>query len=99
MRNNEMTDFIIKKYQEDEQIMIQLFVQWAKNNQLNSQELYKQAYPHQAKNKALQDVLDSVEPIDLEIDTATLIHLLQLFGNDDLAYVVSNKAEEMDLSN
>ncbi len=90
-----MTEYIIQKYQEDEQIMIQLFVQWCKNQEIDPIVLYHKAYPAQNTNEAMNVIIDQNEPLELEIDTGTLIEVLQLFGNDDLAFVVSEEEERL----
>lgn len=91
MDQQTITDYIIQKYQEDEQIMIQLFVQWCQNLEVDPFTLYQKAYPSQAINEAMKAVIDNNEQVDLEIDSSTLIEVLQLFGNDDLAFVVSEE--------
>jgi hypothetical protein len=95
MDQQAITEYIIQKYQEDEQIMIQLFVQWCQNHEIDPFVLYKKAYPTQGVNEAMTVVIDQNEPLDLEIDTSTLIEVLQIFGNDDLAFVVSEEAEKL----
>lgn len=90
-----MTEYIIQKYQEDEQIMIQLFVQWCQNHEIDPFALYQKAYPTQSTNEAMKVIIDQSDPLELEIDTGTLIEVLQLFGNDDLAFVVSEEAERL----
>ena len=96
MDQKKLTEYIIQKYQEDEQIMIQLFVQWCQNNELDPIKLYKIAYPTQPANDALKAVIDNNEPLlDIDIDTGTLIEILQLFGNDDLAYAVSEEGNKL----
>ncbi|MFX3673379.1 MAG: hypothetical protein ACE3JQ_02880 [Paenisporosarcina sp.] len=95
MDQKSITDFIIQKYQEDEQIMIQLFVQWCQNHEVNPFTLYQKAYPTQAVNEAMTSIIDNNEPMDLDIDTSTLIEVLQLFGNDDLVFVVSEEANKL----
>lgn len=91
MDQQTITDYIILKYQEDEQIMIQLFVQWCQNREVDPFTLYQKAYPSQTVNEAMKAVIDNNEQVDLEIDSSTLIEVLQLFGNDDLAFVVSEE--------
>lgn len=90
-----ITEYIIQKYQEDEQIMIQLFVQWCQNHGIDPIVLYQKAYPSQGTNSAMMVIINQTDPLDLEIDTGTLIEVLQLFGNDDLAFVVSEEAEKL----
>lgn len=94
MDQKSITEFIIQKYQEDEQVMIQLFVQWCQNHELNPFTLYQKAYPFQGPNEAIKTIIDSNELMELDIDSGTLIEVLQLFGNDDLAFVVSEAANK-----
>ena len=94
MDQKSITEFIIQKYQEDEQVMIQLFVQWCQNHEIVPFVLYQKAYPSQGPNEAIKTIIDSNESMDLDIDSGTLIEVLQLFGNDDLAFVVSEEANK-----
>ncbi|HEX5564971.1 MAG TPA: hypothetical protein VFX34_08420 [Sporosarcina sp.] len=83
---------IIQKYREDETLMIRLFVQWCLNNELDPHALYKKAYPYQMENAALQEVIESDDGFDdLHIDNETMLDVLQLFGNEDLAFVVTDE--------
>ncbi len=95
MDQKTLTDYIIQKYQEDEQVMIQLFVQWCQHHEIDPFTLYQQAYPTQPINEAIKQIVDNNEPMDLDIDSGTLIEILQLFGNDDLAYVVSEATNKL----
>lgn len=89
-------EFIIKKYQQEEQIMVQLFVQWCMNHQLNPAELYQRAYPGQSQSSSvLTAVIDQTDTEELEIDHETLLDVLQMFGNYDLAFVVSEEIEKL----
>ncbi|SES08785.1 hypothetical protein [Psychrobacillus sp. OK032] len=89
-----MMDKVIRQYQEDENVMIQLFARWCANHQLDALTLYAQAYPQQEKNLLLEKAVEETEEDVLEIDTETLLHVLQLFGNEDLAFVVSEEADK-----
>lgn len=87
---------IIQKYREDETLMIRLFVQWCANNELDPQALYKKAYPEQMENAALQEVIEGDDGFDdLHIDNETMLDVLQLFGNEDLAFVVADEIERL----
>lgn len=88
-------EFIIKKYQQDEAAMIQVFVNWSMRNDLDPVQLYQRAYPSQAKNEALFLAVEEAEPFDMEFGDDTLLELLQMFGNDDLAFVVSEEMEKI----
>ncbi|PIC76742.1 hypothetical protein CSV74_09180 [Sporosarcina sp. P19] len=83
---------IIQKYKDDENLMIRLFVQWCVNHQLNPQALYQQAYPEQQPNSALKEIMENDDGFEeLHIDNETMLDVLQLFGNDDLAFVVADE--------
>ncbi len=87
---------IIKKYQEDEQIMIQLFAQWCKGYDLDANKLYARAYPAQQVNLALQKVLEEMDgDAQINIEDETMLDVLQLFGNDDLAFVITEEIERI----
>jgi len=77
-------------------MMIQLFVQWCINHELNPNELYNKAYPDQQENSALQKVLKEMDDNEkIELGDETLLDVLQLFGNFDLAFVVSEELERI----
>ncbi|WP_337193755.1 hypothetical protein [Halobacillus litoralis] len=83
---------VIRNYQKGEKMMILLFAQWCINHDLDPIAIYKEAYPYQEKNKELIDALEltvSKQESD-HIDSETLLEVLSLYGNDDLAFVVSN---------
>lgn len=84
---------IIENYQNDERMMILVYAQWCINNDLDPTLLYEEAYPNQPKNETLLDILDlTVEKSKSErIEHETLLQILQVFGNDDLAFVVQEK--------
>lgn len=87
---------IIQKYKEDETLMVRLFVQWCANHDLNPQLLYQKAYPEQSANEVLKDVVDSDEGFDeLHIDNETMLDVLQMFGNEDLAFVVADEIQKL----
>lgn len=89
-------EFIIKKYQQDESVMVQVFVNWAVRNQLDPVQLYQRAYPSQVKNEALLLAVEEADPFEMDVGADTLLELLQMFGNDDLAFVVSEEMEKID---
>lgn len=96
MDNKELEKKIVENYQQDENMMILVFAQWCVNNDLDPKELYEAAYPSQGKNAALIQVLELIVPKEEsdEIPDQTVLQVLQLFGNDDLAFVVSEKIEQ-----
>lgn len=89
-------EWIIKKYQQDEATMIQLFVTWCLQNELDPVQLYQRAYPAQSKNEALVRAVEEADSTEFEISNETLLDVLQLFGNDDLAFVASEEIEKLD---
>ncbi|MDC3417065.1 hypothetical protein [Aquibacillus salsiterrae] len=87
---------IIDMYKQQENGMILIFAQWCINNDLDPFELYQQAYPQQLPNQALVEAVEltvSKEEAD-HIPVDILFEALQLFGNDDLAFVVAELMEK-----
>lgn len=98
MANDNLSKHIIEKYQDDERMMILVYAQWCINNDLDPVVLYKETYPNQQTNEILLEVLDlTVEKSASEqIDPETVLQILQVFGNEDLAFTVQtyiDKAE------
>ncbi|WP_231687545.1 MULTISPECIES: hypothetical protein [Bacillaceae] len=87
-----MNDKVIEQYQNDEKMMINLYAQWCVNHEIDAVKLYKQAYPSQQDNELLVSIIDDTEKNSLQVNTDTLLQVLQLFGNDDLAFEVSQAA-------
>lgn len=96
MNKKEMEEKVIANFQQDEQMMILVFAQWCINHDLDPVELYTAAYPQQSKNPALQYALDlTVQKEESEpINDETLLGVLSLFGNDDLAFVVTEEIQK-----
>ncbi len=101
MDRKAMDEQIIHHYKQDEQKMILIFAQWCVNNELDPFEIYKKAYPNQADNIALQDAAELTLPQAEahQISVETLLEVLSLFGNDDLAFVVNEEWNQMELNN
>lgn len=88
---------IIQKYQEDETLMVRLFVQWCANFDLDPYALYQKAYPAQSLNTLLKEVIESDDGFDeLHIDNETILDVLQMYGNDDLAFVVADEIQRLE---
>lgn len=87
-----MKNKVIEQYEADENMMIQIYVQWCVNHDINPMELYGKAYPNQVANEVLKEITESTEKNNLDVDTQTVLYILQLFGNDDLAFEVSEVA-------
>ncbi|MFX3632811.1 MAG: hypothetical protein ACE3L7_07020 [Candidatus Pristimantibacillus sp.] len=93
MNSKEMDQFIIDSYQRDEQTMILIFAQWCINHQLDPIEVYGRAYPGQGSNEALQQAITLTVTKEEagEIDDDTVLQVLSLFGNEELAFIVSEE--------
>ncbi|MBP1155688.1 MULTISPECIES: hypothetical protein [unclassified Paenibacillus] len=95
MSNKELEEQIIRNYQRDEQMMILVFAQWCVNHDLDPTELYQRAYPQQASNQELQQAIEltvSKEEAG-EIPDDTLLGVLSLFGNEELAFIVTEEIQ------
>ncbi|MEI4768301.1 hypothetical protein WAX74_01360 [Psychrobacillus sp. FJAT-51614] len=88
-----MNENVIAQYKEEENVMISLFAQWCVNHNLDAAQLYNKAYPLQQDNELLLSIIEITEKNSLHVDTETLMQVLQLFGNDDLAIEVFQAAE------
>ena len=95
-RREDMNKRVIENYEQDEKMMILIFAQWCVNNDLDPLKLYEEAYPEQGKNKVLEEMLaETIEKGDAEqVDDHTVLNVLQLFGNDDLAFKVQDAIEK-----
>ncbi|WP_338754427.1 hypothetical protein [Bacillus sp. FJAT-52991] len=93
MNQKELEKQIIENYQRDEQMMILVFAQWCVNYDLDPAELYGRAYPQQTANPALQQAVDLTVPKEEagDIHDDTLLNVLSLFGNEELAFIVSEE--------
>lgn len=91
-----MEQKVIENYQSDEKVMILIYAQWCINHDLNAKQLYEETYPEQMKNQELIDALEQTVPkaeADV-IDDEIVLQVLQLFGNDDLAFMVQTMIEK-----
>ncbi|OLO26513.1 hypothetical protein BTR23_22735 [Alkalihalophilus pseudofirmus] len=99
MSKKQLEEQIIQNFQQDEQMMILVFAQWCVNHDLKPEELYLRAYPNQESNPALQQALkltvtkEEAGPIDND----TVLGVLSLFGNDDLAFIVTEEINKQKL--
>ncbi|WP_059105723.1 hypothetical protein [Shouchella shacheensis] len=96
MNQNDIEKQVIENYQRDENMMILVFAQWCVNHQLEAKALYKRAHPDQSVNPELEKTMDvtvSKEEAG-EVPDETLLGVLSLFGNSDLAFVVSEEIEK-----
>ncbi len=96
MEPENIEEQVIQKYQEDEKVMIHLFIQWCLNHDLNPTELYARAYPDQGKNFSLQQAIQDHENEEpMEITHETMMDILQLFENFELAFVLSEEIQRL----
>lgn len=90
-RSKQIEEAVIESYKQEEEMMILVFAQWCVNQGVDPEELYRQAYPNQQGNEQLQQVLKLVVPKEEagDIPDETVLGVLSMFGNDDLAMVVA----------
>jgi hypothetical protein len=86
-----MNNDVIKNYQRDEEMMILIFAQWCINHDLNPVEIYERAYPQQKANDSLINAIENTVPKEDSdyISTETLLAVLSMFGNEELAFICS----------
>lgn len=95
MDNKKREKQVIESYQQDEKMMVLIYAQWCINNDLDPVTVYEQAYPGQAKNNILTEALELTVPKkeSENISDQAVLQVLQLFGNNDLAFVVQEMIE------
>jgi hypothetical protein len=88
---------IIANYQRDEHMMILVFAQWCVNKDLDPKEIYLRAYPEQVDNAALHQTIELTVPKEesSDIPDTTLLNVLSLFGNEDLAFIISEEIDKI----
>lgn len=93
MEDRDVSQEVIDNYENAEKMMILVFAQWCINNSLPPLKLYKRAYPTQSGNQVLAETMEhTVAKSESEvIPDETVLQVLQLFGNDDLAQVVQSE--------
>ncbi|MFP5108084.1 hypothetical protein ACSU6B_15065 [Neobacillus sp. C211] len=97
MNQKQLEEKIIENYRGEEKMMILVFAQWCVNHDLDPEELYLKAYPNQSSNPALKEAIEltvSKEEAG-EVGDQTLLGVLELFGNDDLAFVVTEELNKL----
>lgn len=97
MNSKEIEQKIIEQFQQDEQMMILVFAQWCVNHDLDPMQLYLKAYPDQKDNLQLKKMMNLAVPKEEagEIEHTTLLNVLDLYGNTDLAAIVQQEIERM----
>lgn len=93
MNQKNIENQMIANFQRDEKMMILVFAQWCVNHDLDPEELYLRAYPEQTSNQALKEAIELTVPKEEagEVRDETLLGVLSLFGNEDLAFVVTEE--------
>ncbi|WP_456275210.1 hypothetical protein [Bacillus sp. AK128] len=96
MNKKELEQSIIHNYQQDEKMMILVFAQWCVNHDLNPEALYVKAYPDQGSNPHLREAMElTVDKHEAgEISDHTLLGVLSLFGNEELAFIVTEEIKK-----
>ncbi|MEF3306896.1 hypothetical protein [Paenibacillus sp. GYB003] len=91
--SKQLEEQIRRNYERDENMMILVFAQWCVNRDLDPAELYKRAYPDQPDNAALRQTLELTVPKEEagDIPDDTVLGVLSLFGNEELAFVVTEE--------
>ena len=89
----EIEEQIIRNYQQEEQMMILVFAQWCVNHDLDPAALYLRAYPEQEANPSLMQAIELTVPKNEagELADQTVLNVLSLFGNEELAFVVTEE--------
>ncbi|MBT2755213.1 hypothetical protein AB1K84_06180 [Mesobacillus foraminis] len=97
MNQKELQEKIIQNYQGEEKMMVLVFAQWCINHDLDPEELYLRAYPNQAANPVLREAIELTVPKEEagEVPDQTLLGVLSLFGNEDLAFVVTQEIHKL----
>jgi len=97
MNQKDLQEKIIEHYQGEEKMMILVFAQWCVNHDLDPEEIYLRAYPNQAANQALKEALELTVPKEEagEVSDQTVLGVLSLFGNDDLAFVITEEINKI----
>jgi hypothetical protein len=100
-RADEISEKVISNYQKDEGMMIIIYSQWCVNNGLDPKEIYLKAYPNQLNNDYCLHMLEQTVPKEEaeSIANETLLQVLSLFGNEDLAFVVTNEIKILEKRN
>lgn len=94
--SNQNEENVIQNYQENEEMMILVYAQWCINSGINPKVLYRQAYPTQIIPSLLDNAMKSTvsKNESEEITNETVLQVLQMFGNDDLAFAVQQIVEK-----
>ncbi|MBM6617933.1 hypothetical protein [Bacillus suaedaesalsae] len=96
MQPKDLEEKIIENYKNEENMMILVFAQWCVNLDLEPEEIYTRAYPTQKANPALKQAIELTVPKEEAGDVSddTVLGVLSLFGNEDLAFIVTEEIEK-----
>lgn len=95
MDQKQLQEFIIQKYQDEERTMVHLFIEWCRENEHDPHAVYHLAYPEQQENAIIIELMKELsEQEPLHIPNHTLLEVLQMFGNDELAFVITELIEK-----
>ncbi len=94
---DQLEKHIIESYKKDETMMILVFAQWCVNHDLDPDAVYQKAYPTQESNATLKETMALTVPKEEagDIPFDTLLNVLSLFGNEDLAWIVTQEHEKL----
>ncbi|MCR8643200.1 hypothetical protein NV379_11065 [Paenibacillus sp. N1-5-1-14] len=97
MSQKEMEQQLRQNYERDERMMALVFAQWCVNHDLDPIEVYRKAYPNQETSPALIEMLELTVPKEEagEVAHDTLLGVLSLFDNSDLAAVVTEEMQTL----
>ncbi|WP_082208384.1 hypothetical protein [Paenibacillus dauci] len=89
---------VLESYRQDEDMMILVFTQWCVNNGFDAKDLYQRAYPDQVDNPRLEQGIRLTVPKEEagDIPNDTLFGVLSVYGNEDLAFVISEALEDQE---
>lgn len=96
MNNKQLEEQMIENYKREEHMMILVFAQWCINHGLDPAALYHSSYPDQPNNEALAKALELTVPKEEagEVPDDTLLGVLSLFGNEELAFIVTQEIDK-----
>lgn len=91
-----MQNQVVEAYRNDEKMMILIFAQWCVNHDQDPIALYSKAYPDQQGNAELNEAVELTvsKKESSSIPDEMVLNALQLFGNNDLAFVVQEIIEK-----
>ncbi|MCM3719297.1 hypothetical protein [Fictibacillus phosphorivorans] len=97
-RAKEISEKVISNYQKDEGMMILIYAQWCVNNGLDPKTVYLKTYPDQVHNEYVMHMLEQTVTKEeaQDIPNETVLGVLSLFGNEDLAFTLTEEIHAME---